>query len=257
MNSVPFNLVLLFGTLGLGALLGGGAMTTVFTSELAGIQSLYWGGGLWSLGVAGLIGLQRNAQKHAAGVLQFMALATNIGFTSILTAISLPLIFSSKSLTTIITFVLYTMIVLTYQLWRAKKHFTEQWITNNSLALAKSYHTSRSTISITTLLKHLNFRSDIFFPANWVLAKALMGLLLIFLMVISLNFRKLYPELSALAGGISAITGAIMFVQLSFLPLLVARQIRILEKSSGKIISPVSDNCAHPPTQRKRIAKRK
>ena len=64
-----------------------------------------------------------------------------------------------------------------------------------------------------------------------------MSICLILFLVAGLNPSSVYPEFSAFAVGIPALTMIGMLLQWSFSPLLIAKKLRDLEYKHGKLIA--------------------
>jgi hypothetical protein len=89
-----------------------------------------------------------------------MSLAINVGFTSILLAIALPLllhhgIFSSIDL----ALVGYFLIILSYQLWRGCRNFSERWKQRHKAILEACFKPALGVIDVKALVPQLGIES--------------------------------------------------------------------------------------------------
>jgi hypothetical protein len=80
---------------------------------------------------------------------------------------------------------------------------------------------------------------------------------LIVFMIVGLNLHKAFPEMSAVAGGIPALTIIVLILQWSFNPLLLAQKLREIEIASGTTIGLMNDADVSKTRARKRNARRK
>jgi hypothetical protein len=242
MNSVSWSNVLILSVLGMSGIAGGAAMTAKLVNADAGMVFLCLGIAWLTVGFVGLILLRNYSRRRAIANLLFMALGINVGGTSMTLGVSLPLFWlhGPSSLTGGIL-IGYFVIVLFYQAWRAYGNFAACWEKNHERTFATFYNPVSGTIHVEPLMRQLRLNADLFLPERLEFLNGVASLGLIMSMVIGLNLRNVYPEFSAFAWGIPALTLTAVLLQMSFLRVLLSMKIGELEKSAGTKIGPMND----------------
>jgi hypothetical protein len=242
MNKIPLSLVLLFSSLGAFAVAGGTAMTSKLVGSEAAYSFFISTAALLAISVAALAYLRIWSQRRAVAFLWFWSLALNVGLTSILLAITLPL-FGMNGVFSLGSAILagYFLTILGYQLWKANRHFADSWDKHHRTALAVCYDPKLSVIYTKPLMHHLKIGSVMFFPKKLEFLNKVIWVPLLIALVAGLSLRHAFPLFSAICAGIPALTVIALLMQWTFFPLLIAAKIRELESTSGKHIAPMSE----------------
>jgi hypothetical protein len=224
---------------GLFGIAGGSALTL----KLAGVDAaVAFGrlGGIWlAVGFAGALLLLKQSKKNIHAYLYLCALNINIGCTSLLLGISIPLFIRYDLTTWVGRFLaLYCALLLIHQIWRFHKHFISRWNRNKDKAFSKAYDPVKRTIFIDDFIHHLNVEANLILPIRSTLVRDLFYVALLFSMLVGLNFRKLFPEASALAWGIPSFTAFPALVMISLLRIEVAIKIKSFERATGQKMIP-------------------
>lgn len=224
---------------GLGGVCGGAALTAKLVSGAAGMKVMILGGSWLGLGFAGLLLLYQLSRRHVIAYLLFVALGINVGGTSMTVFLCLPLFFLYGA-TSLVggTLMGYFILMLAYQLWRTRQHFFRVWSNNHQMVLQKTFDRSRSRINVERLIYQLQCNTELYLPGRLQSVSGAVSLCLIISMVVGFNLRHMFPELSAFAWGVPALTLTTMLMQMALLRVLLARKLREFERANGRAIAP-------------------
>ena len=218
-------------------------MTNRLVDSDSAFKFLIVAASLLFLATGAMIFLRRWSRRRAIAYLWFWSLALNVGLTSILLAITLPL-FGMNGLFSISSYVLggYFFTMLGYQLWKAHSTFAVSWENHHLPALSVCYDENRSVIYTRPLMRLLKLGAVMFFPPKLEFLNKVIWVPFLVALVAGLNLRHFFPVLSAILSGVPALTVIALLLQWTFFPLLIAKKIRVLEIRSGELIAPMSDN---------------
>jgi hypothetical protein len=238
---IPLSLVFLFLSLGAFAVVSGTAMTNKFVDTDSAYNFLLFATAFLFLATGAMILLRRWSRRRAYAYLWFWSLSLNVGLTSILVAITLPLL-GMNGLFSLSTYILgvYFFAILAYQLWKANSNFTAAWKKYHRSALSTCYDTNRSVIDTRPLMRLLRLGSATSLsPRQEFRDKFILGIFIVSLSA-GINLRHLFPVLSVILSGLPLLTVIALLSKWTFFPLLIARKIRALERIAGEHIAPMT-----------------
>lgn len=218
----------------LGALFGALLNLQMVGSRAAaefGYATLAW----VSAGAVALLLMYRTARSRVAIRETFMAVSICVGFATFLAGAAAPL------------FWLYPLSeptglglgaafagALAYQLWRGYGNFQQCWESNHLTALESALDTGAGTLDVGRFLERLQAVGKLFVPFNSEPLNQLISAALIVSMLLGLNLRKPFPELSIWAWGVPALVFMSVFAQMALMRILLAHRLHQLEASLGK-----------------------
>jgi hypothetical protein len=225
------------------ALIGvtGGAL---ITEKVAGEEAAYlafFSGIAWVvIGTSGLLLLLKSAKRRAIANGFFVVLWVALGLNTFLLAIAAPLLWSYSPLSTVGTSLwAYTFVVLAYQLWRGYCHFSDCWSARQASVLSSVYQRTATAVDVEGVVQGLQVKPNLFLPRSIAFLENAISAALIASMLIGLSFRKLYPEGSAFAWGIPALTIVAVGAQIAFIRALLTLQLWRIEKQLGIRLSSI------------------
>lgn len=256
MTKVPLSYAALYSLVGAAAVAGGAAYTYELIDSAAALRYLMVGGACVAAGFVGLCLLSRWSRRRALATPLFFSLAINVSLTPIMLAIGIPLIWQNGifSLSGALLSGYFVALVI-YQLWRTRGKFDECWEQHHEAVLATTYDARLSVIRLQPIAHKLQLGGP-FFPDKLPFAKSVcVGIVLA--VILALQLSPFYVDWEALLIGFPALTLAALIVQWSFHPVLLARKIGEMERTSGTTIGHMDGESIGKIDARARKAKRK
>lgn len=247
-------------TVGLTAILSGSSalVAYIITDKLAGnaaaARALY-AGLAWAIaGTLSVLYAWRCASRSAPLYQLYDGVLIFFGANSLLLAVAMPLFFAFPPTSIVGTaLAAYALAVFTYQGLRAYRHFEARWSLNRDRALARALHIQSSQLNTDVLIKCLKLEAELLLPGKLSRFGFLISFLMLTSMVIGLNLRKLYPQFSAFAYGIPALTFLSVTTQIALFRVLIARKLIDVQRKLGTVLAPTDST----PTRRTQVRKRR
>jgi hypothetical protein len=185
----------------------------------------------------------------------FSALIVIFGLGSVLLGLSIPLFWMFDPHSGVHEgLCVYAVLIILYQGLSAYQDFVACWKASSDVAFSRYQGRFAGTLNVTVFLYDLGAEAKLFMPRALVPLREVIYVALFLSMAAGLNLLKAYPEYSALAVGVAALTAFAMMIQISMFHALLAIKLWGLQRTSGHIWRATDDR---PPKKRARSATRK
>jgi hypothetical protein len=240
--------------LGVVSTLGAYAMTSMLINQEAAREILRIGTCWVGVGVCAMLALMPAARQTAVARCLFTALIVIFGLDSVLLGLSVPLFWMFDSDSGVHRgLCVYAVLIILHQGLSAYQDFVSCWKARSGLAFSRYQGRFAGTINVMVFISDLGTEAKLFLPRALVPLREVIYVALFVSMVAGLNLRKAYPEYSALAVGVPALTAFAMMTQISMFHVLLAIKLWGLQRTSGNIWRVTDDR---PPKKRARSATR-
>lgn len=189
------------------------------------------------LGTLSLVLIYSKASRRAVLHELFVAISICVGLTTLLMGAAAPL-FWRYSIVEPSGSVLagLAIVALLVQLRRGHEYFQRAWEESNAHGVEPLLGSVARTVDMVRMARRLNLGETPILPFHSELANQLVSVLLVAAMIVGLNLRKPFPELSVWAWGIPALVFATALVRMAFVRTLLAGKLLRLEDALGQPI---------------------
>lgn len=224
-------------------------ITEKLAGEIAATKALVVGSGWALLGTLSVLCAWRFSFQRALLYQLYDGFLIFFGANSMLLAVAMPLFFAFEPTSAVAAALAgYSIAILIYQVLCANRHFAERWAQNQEHALTKALNRQLKQLNTDVFINSLNLEAVLALPGKLSRFGVLILGLMLISMVVGLNLRKLFPQFSAFAYGIPALTFLSVTTQIVLFRVLIAYKLIGIEREIGAVLAPTD----RTPTCRKK-----